>query len=218
MKVLMLFPAWTGVYGGLIRYFARRSSTWPPLNLALLAGIAEKHGHEVEIIDGEVEGFSNEELVKRALSRKPDLIAMTATSPFFHINKTVAELVKQQAPGIPVAIGGPHITIMKEKAFAPAFDFAFVSEAEESWPQLLEQYEAGKDVSGIKGLIYREHGQVKILMKSIHFQSPQGICFQWSNINWARWKAEKILPQYKQCGDVHGNVFSAHQRHSRLLR
>ena len=161
MKVLMLFPAWTGVYGGLIRYFARRSSTWPPLNLALLAGIAEKHGHEVEIIDGEVEGFSNEELVKRALSRKPDLIAMTATSPFFHINKTVAELVKQQAPGIPVAIGGPHITIMKEKAFAPAFDFAFVSEAEESWPQLLEQYEAGKDVSGIKGLIYREHGQVK---------------------------------------------------------
>jgi hypothetical protein len=31
--------------------------------LALLAGIAEKRGHEVEIIDGEVEGYSNEEIV-----------------------------------------------------------------------------------------------------------------------------------------------------------
>lgn len=161
MKVVMLFPAWTGVYGGLIRYFARRSSTWPPLNLALLAGIAEKHGHEVEIIDGEVEGYSNEEIVNKALSRSPDLIAMTATSPFFHINKSVAELFKQKAPNIPVAIGGPHITIMKEKAFAEAFDFGFVSEAENSWPQLLNLYQNGKDISGIKGLIYRQNGQVK---------------------------------------------------------
>ncbi len=161
MKVVMLFPSWTGVYGGLIRYFAKRSSTWPPLNLALLGGIAEKHGHEVEIIDGEVEGYSNEEIVKRALSRNPDLIAMTATSPFFHINKAVAELLKQKAPKIPVAIGGPHITIMKEKAFAPAFDFAFVSEAENSWPQLLDHYENGKDISEIKGLMYWENGEIK---------------------------------------------------------
>lgn len=82
---------------GLIRYFARRSSTWPPLNLALLAGIAEKYGHEVEIIDGEVEGYSNEQIVQEALSRNPELIAMTATSPFFHINKAVAELFKEKA-------------------------------------------------------------------------------------------------------------------------
>jgi radical SAM superfamily enzyme YgiQ (UPF0313 family) len=129
--------------------------------LALLAGIAEKHGHEVEIIDGEVEGYSNEEIVNKALSRSPDLIAMTATSPFFHINKSVAELVKQKAPNIPVAIGGPHITIMKEKAFAEAFDFGFVSEAENSWPQLLNLFQDGKDISGIKGLIYRQNGQVK---------------------------------------------------------
>ena len=161
MKIVMLFPSWTGVYGGLIRYFARRSSTWPPLNLALLAGIAEKYGHEVEIIDGEVEGYSNEQIVQEALSRNPELIAMTATSPFFHINKAVAELFKEKAPQIPVAIGGPHITIMKEEAFAPAFDFAFVGEAEESWPKLLECYAQGKAVSEIKGLLYRHRGQVR---------------------------------------------------------
>ncbi|MGD9849838.1 MAG: radical SAM protein [Nitrospirales bacterium] len=161
MKVVMLFPSWTGVYGGLIRYFAKRSSTWPPLNLALLAGIAERHGHEVEIIDGEVEGYSNEEIVKIALSRNPGLIAMTATSPFFHINKAVAELIKREAPHVPVAIGGPHITIMKEKAFVSSFDFGFVSEAEESWPQFLEAFEKGMDLSAIKGLLYWQHGQVK---------------------------------------------------------
>jgi radical SAM superfamily enzyme YgiQ (UPF0313 family) len=128
--------------------------------LALLGAIAERHGHEVEIIDGEVEGYSNEQIANEAISRKPDLIAMTATSPFFHINKTVAGILKQKQPSLPVAIGGPHITIMKEKIFTPEFDFAFVSEAEESWPQLLEHYEKGMDLLGIKGLIYRSHGEV----------------------------------------------------------
>ncbi len=160
MKVVMLFPSWTGAYGGLIRYFAKRSSTWPPLNLALLAAIAEQHGHEVEIIDGEVEGYSNEEIANEALSRKPDFIAMTATSPFFHINKSVAGILKEKQPAVPIAIGGPHITIMKEKIFTSEFDFAFISEAEKSWPQLLDHFEKKMDFSGIKGLIYRSHEEV----------------------------------------------------------
>jgi len=160
MKVLLVFPSWTGVYGGLIRYFAKRSSTWPPLNLALLGAIAERHGHEVEMIDGEVEGYSNEQLASEALSRQPDLIGMTATSPFFHINKAVAGIVKQKSPSVPIAIGGPHVTIMKEKVFTSEFDFAFVSEAEESWPALLNHYGSEKSISEIQGLLYRHQGKV----------------------------------------------------------
>ncbi|RMH36202.1 MAG: radical SAM protein [Nitrospirae bacterium] len=160
MHILLLFPSWTGAYGGLVSYFARRSSTWPPLNLALLAAIAEQHGHRVTIIDGEAEGFSHEQLVETALSHQPDLIGLTATSPFFHLSKTVAALVKARAPHLPIAIGGPHITIMKEQAFLPVFDFAFVHEAEESWPQFLAHYESGKDLAEVKGLLFRRNGTV----------------------------------------------------------
>ena len=49
---------------------------------------------------------------------------------------------------------------MKEEAFFPCFDFAFIGEAEKSWPQFLEKFQKGdKDFSEIKGLIYRQNGK-----------------------------------------------------------
>ena len=159
MKVLLLYPTWTGAYG-LFGHFARRNSTWPPLNLALLGAIAEQHGHEVTILDGEAQRMSLDEMVTAAVAFNPDVIGFTATSPFFHLSKAVAEGIKQHAPHIPIAVGGPHITIMKEKALLPAFDYAFIGEAEASWPQFLNACEQGTPVSEVAGLIYRRDGHV----------------------------------------------------------
>ena len=159
MKVLLLYPTWTGAYG-LFGHFARRNSTWPPLNLALLAAIAEQHGHDVTILDGEAERIPLDEMVKQAIAQKPDLIGFTATSPFFHISRSVAEGIKRVAPHIPIAVGGPHITIMKEKALLSGFDYAFIGEAEESWPRFLDRYEQGGDISSIAGIIYRRDGEI----------------------------------------------------------
>lgn len=159
MKVLLLYPSWTGAYG-LFGHFARRNSTWPPLNLALLAAIAEQHGHDVTIMDGEAEQITLDAMVQRAVALKPDVIGFTATSPFFHISKAVAEGIKRIAPHIPIVVGGPHITIMKEEALLPAFDYAFVGEAEESWPKFLNQLGQGRDVSNVAGIIFRHNGEL----------------------------------------------------------
>jgi len=159
MKVLLLYPSWTGAYG-LFGHFARRNSTWPPLNLALLAAIAEQHGHDVTIMDGEAERITLDAMVERAVAMNPDVIGFTATSPFFHISKTVAEGIKRIAPHIPIVVGGPHITIMKEEALLPAFDYAFIGEAEQSWPMFLNQLAQGKDVSNVAGIIFRRNGEL----------------------------------------------------------
>ena len=56
MKVLFLYPLWTGETKGISRYFAKTSGgTYIPYNLALLAAITEKAGHDAKIIDGELE-------------------------------------------------------------------------------------------------------------------------------------------------------------------
>lgn len=159
MKVLLLYPSWTGAYG-LFGHFARRNSTWPPLNLALLAAIAERAGHDVTIIDGESEQIPLDDMVRRAVAHQPDVIGFTCTSPFFHLSKSVAEGIKRVAPHIPIAVGGPHITIMKETALLSAFDYAFVGEAEESWPAFLARLEQGKDVSTVAGLLFRRNGEI----------------------------------------------------------
>ena len=53
---MFLYPKWTGEYG-LFSVFAKKAGVYPP-NLAYLAAIAEESGHEVKIIDGQVENMS----------------------------------------------------------------------------------------------------------------------------------------------------------------
>ncbi|MFC1511454.1 B12-binding domain-containing radical SAM protein [Candidatus Margulisiibacteriota bacterium] len=154
MKILLLFPKWSGEYG-LFGYFAKKGSTWPPLNLAYLAAIAEKQGHQVKIIDGQAEDLSAEAIIRQAEEFNPDLIGMTATTPFFHVVNDLARQLKEKL-NKPIIIGGHHITVLKEQAFSPWFDYAFIGEAEDSWSSFLERYQNNDDLSGVKGLLYRE--------------------------------------------------------------
>ena len=156
MKVMLLYPEWTGEYG-IFSCFARRAGVYPP-NLAYLAAIAEREGHEVRIIDAQVEGMSQDRIVSDVLKFKPNIIGMTATTPFFHIAVSLARKLKGDSP---IIIGGSHITILKERAFDSVFDYAFIGEADESFPLFLEGGERGEDVSGVKGVLYRENGGVR---------------------------------------------------------
>ena len=154
MKILFVYPSWTGDYG-IIAHFARRAGIYPPLNLALLAAICEREGHEAAIIDGEAEGLHIDKLVERSLLTNPDIIAVTGMSPFYHKTVEFVNKLKKKA-NIPVIIGGQHFTIVKKEAFDDCFDFGIVGEAEYALPQFLEKWKNGKDFTKIQGLVYRD--------------------------------------------------------------
>ena len=159
MKVMLLFPQWTTEYG-IAKYFGKKIATWQPLNLALLAAIAEREGHEVRIIDGQAEGLSVSKVVDRTLEFSPDIIGITGATPFYHTAVQLGRDLKK-ACGIPIAIGGSHITILHEEAFESCFDYAFIGEADRSFPQFLRQYEEGKSITSVKGILYRQIGNVR---------------------------------------------------------
>ena len=55
MKISVVYPRWTGSYGLISGYFARKSGgVIPPLNLALIAAIAREGGHDVSIMYAEI--------------------------------------------------------------------------------------------------------------------------------------------------------------------
>lgn len=160
MKIILLFPKWTSEYG-IFSHFAKRASTWPPLNLAYLAAIAEDKGHEVKIIDGEAENEPLNKMIEQTIAFKPDIVGITAATPFYHIASNVAKRLKQRIGKTPIIIGGPHITMLKEQAFYPFFDYAFIGESEESWQMFLERYENGKDISCVSGILFRNGNDIK---------------------------------------------------------
>jgi len=154
LKILFVYPSWTGDYG-IIAHFARRAGIYPPLNLALLAAICEREGHEAEVIDGEAEALHMDKLVQRSLSTNADIIAVTGMSPFYHKTVEFANKIKEKS-NTPVIIGGQHFTIVKKEAFDDCFDFGIIGEAEYALPQFLEKWGNGKDYTTIQGLVYRD--------------------------------------------------------------
>ena len=96
MKVLFLYPLWTGDYKGISGYFAKRAGgTYIPYNLALLAAITEKAGHEAKIVDGELEKISLEEITKRTKEYNPDVVVLTGMTPFYNIAVECASMLKK---------------------------------------------------------------------------------------------------------------------------
>lgn len=155
MKIVFGYAAWTGEYG-LFGHFAKRNSTWPPLNLALLGAVCEEAGHEAVILDAEAMGWTNERLAREIVAQKPDIVGFSAYSPFFHLSCDVAKMMKGINRDIPVMVGGPHVTITKEKVLEehPEFNYGFLGEAEDSLPEFLNGFAAGQ-VHKVQGIIYR---------------------------------------------------------------
>ena len=156
MKIMLLFPSWTSEYG-IAKWFGKKTATWQPLNLSLLAAIAEREGHEVRIIDGEAENMSLSKVVKETIAFNPDLIGLTGATPFYYMAVELARELKKADSRIPIAIGGAHITILRDKAFNRCFDYGFIGEADESFPEFL----SGKNISEVKGILYRNNGNVR---------------------------------------------------------
>jgi len=72
---------------------------------------------------------------------QPDLVAITFHTPSAPHVYAMADRFRQR--GVPVVLGGPHVTLMPEEAQAHA-DVIFIGEAESNWPQFLHDFEAGR--------------------------------------------------------------------------
>jgi len=157
MRLSLVFPSWTFVFGAMGKV-ARGASTFPPLNLAYLAAIAEKDGHTVQLIDGEAEQLTISEIVERINDFSPDLIGLTSTTPMFHIAVEYARAVKKTL-NVPIIAGGPYVTFFREKVFHDCFDYFAIGQAESTFGHLLNTLEKGGDVSDIHGLLIRKDGR-----------------------------------------------------------
>lgn len=111
----------------------KKSLRYAPLTLPTLGSlIPPEIGHELTLRDEGIEDVP--------LDLEADLIGMTV------ITGTAPRAYELSAHfrrrGIPVVLGGPHVTLVPEEAQLHA-DSIVVGYAEETWPQLLRDFHAG---------------------------------------------------------------------------
>jgi radical SAM superfamily enzyme YgiQ (UPF0313 family) len=132
MKIQLLLPAGeihrnsTGIF--------KRSLRYAPLTLTTLAAlIPEDIEAEVTIQDEGVQPLN--------LNFDADLVGMSAITGT--AQRTYALADQLRAKGHTVVLGGVHATLLPEEA-APHADALVLGYAEQSWPQLLRDFQAGK--------------------------------------------------------------------------
>ena len=88
LKIIFVYPQWTGKLGLISGYFARKAGgIVPPLNLGLLAAIAKQGGHDVSIIDAEIDRINEKDLVTKVIEENPDLFYLVVSILLFKVRK-----------------------------------------------------------------------------------------------------------------------------------
>ncbi len=149
MKILLYNPD-----NGVTRNFM------PHLWMFLLQTITPP-GHEVLLIDGNARAMNEEELVQFVREQGVGLVGIGAMTRMIAKAYRVADALR--AAGVPVVMGGPHVTEVPDEALgrdggARHADAVALGEADETWPlivedaargQLKEVYQPERDAKGI---------------------------------------------------------------------
>lgn len=158
MKLSLVFPAWSEEFKA-YKHAAKKVSTFPPLNLCIIAALAEKEGWEVQVIDAHIEQIGHWEVAERVAAFGPDLIGLTATTPFFHTAVLQAKMLKERV-NAPIIMGGTHVSICRQEAFNECFDYLAIGECELNFPEFIKQFSAGKQFPEVPGIMMRKNGEL----------------------------------------------------------
>lgn len=151
MKILLINPPSRGIY-------YRLGLTFPPLGLGYLAAVLRRRGHQVDILDLNVERTIAQSLDKFDW-RDWDLVGISGDTSRHPVLLTIARLAK--AAGKIVVAGGYHVTFLGEDALREgAVDYVVRGEGEVPFGQLVECLEAKGDVSQVPGISFIRDGRV----------------------------------------------------------
>jgi anaerobic magnesium-protoporphyrin IX monomethyl ester cyclase len=132
----------------------------PPLGLLYIAKILENDGDTVTILDFSAESFDEHKFITSI--RWADAVGLTVLSPSLNQTKGLIDLIKHHDPDIPIIIGGPHCTLLSDKALeeTPA-DVCVLGDGEMVITSIKKALNKENDLSEIPGILYRTTSGIK---------------------------------------------------------
>ncbi len=134
-----------------------------PLGIAYLGAVAEKEGHEVNVIDCQAEHLTVDTFRQRISKESPDVVGVTSTTLLYNSAKNILEAAKAEHPNATTMIGGSHVTFWDENALneCPAIDVIVRREGEVTFKELLGRMKEKNDFKGVIGTTIRgEEGKI----------------------------------------------------------
>lgn len=162
MNISLMNPRYSEFYGSFSEAKEVTSGSPPPLGLEYIAAMLEVNGHNVQIIDAEVEKLTMKETVKKVKHTNPEIIGFTATTPVIKRANKISILLKEENPDIISIVGGPHPTALPKKTLEEfnSFDYVCKGESEYTIIELLKSIENKAKIDNVNGIAFRKEGKV----------------------------------------------------------
>jgi anaerobic magnesium-protoporphyrin IX monomethyl ester cyclase len=169
--------------------------TWPPLQLAYLAGAALDAGHEARLCDAMNNGYSFDDVRAEIEAYQPDFVVSldylpvsgaisTATVPAALETLAIAKAV---SPRIVTIMGGPHPTFLYEEILrgsGDAVDYVLLGEMEETLPELLAAVVQDR-AAQVAGVAFRDGGEVRATSLRPHIVDLDTLDPAWHLLDWS---------------------------------
>lgn len=129
----------------------------PPVGIAYLMEILKKYSCECRVIDTAL-GYRLDEIYNAIESFEPEIIGVSMLTYGYREVYKMMDAIKERYPNISIIVGGAHVSTLREDVLrlCKAVDVGVVGEAEES----IVEFCQGNELSRIKGIIYRDNGNV----------------------------------------------------------
>ena len=139
-RVLFCIPPFPNKYG---------LPAQPHTGIGYISENLEIHGIDTQVVDLRLDG-GYKELKRKICEFKPDLFGVTMMTYHHKLAYDLVDFLKTYR--IPIAVGGPHVSTLKEQVLNECgAEFGFKMEAEESFMDFC----LGKSYESIPGLIFR---------------------------------------------------------------
>ena len=163
MKIYLLNPPfvenfvrcgrWQGVA-------ARGGTLYYPIWLAYAAGVLEKQGHTIRLVDAPAWKWGREEVKEDARKFNPALIIADSNFSSLRNDGDVAKLLKDVTGAVSVLVG-PPVSQFSERVLAnDGVDIAARLEYDFTVRDIAEAVEGGVSFEDINGISYKENGRI----------------------------------------------------------
>ena len=162
-----------------------RPNSQPPLGLACLAAVLEKHGYEVQIVDAIIEdalsgtagvplgngllryGLDDANIEKYIKSFKPDIVGVSCIfTAKYNDAKNVCRIAKNVFPDCITVMGGAHPTNKPHDVLQDSnLDFVVLGEADYSFLELIQYIEGKIGFDGLDGIGMKIDDKITIIPK-----------------------------------------------------
>jgi anaerobic magnesium-protoporphyrin IX monomethyl ester cyclase len=183
-KILLITPPY---HSGVVE----SAGVWLNVGFVYIAGSLRAAGYNPVIYDAMSHWHEYEDIERRIIDEKPDVVATTAFTAEIVDALKVLKLAKEINPEIVTVIGNVHPTFCYEEILREHHayvDYIVRGEGEETMVELMDAISKGVDVKGVKGIAFWYANKAVLTTARPYIKDLDSLPMAWDLIDWPIYK------------------------------